>query len=70
MQAPAGQLIPAHNHHGTHEVFYVVDGSVRVFVADRDGTKKARRLGAGDFGYVSAGLVHRSRDPGPAAVHP
>ena len=58
MQAPAGQLIPAHNHHGTHEVFYVVDGSVRVFVADQDGTKRSRRLGAGDFGFVPAGLVH------------
>ena len=45
MQAPAGQLIPAHNHHGTHEVFYVVDGSLRVYVAGRDGTKRAQRLG-------------------------
>jgi quercetin 2,3-dioxygenase len=42
-----GQLIPAHNHHGTHEVFYVVDGSVRVYVAGPDGTKRARRLGPG-----------------------
>ena len=58
MQAPAGQLIPAHNHHGTHEVFYVVDGSVRVFVANQDGTKRSRRLGPGDFGFVPAGLVH------------
>jgi quercetin 2,3-dioxygenase len=58
MQAPAGQLIPAHNHHGTHEVFYVVDGKVRVFVAGRDGTKTSRRLAAGDFGYIPAGLVH------------
>ena len=58
MQAPRGQLIPAHNHHGTHEVFYVVDGSVRVFVAGQDGTKRSRRLGPGDFGFVPAGLVH------------
>ena len=36
----------------------MVDGTVRVFVADQDGTKRSRRLGAGDFGFVPAGLVH------------
>ena len=68
MQASAGQLIPAHNHHGTHEVFYVVDGSVRVYVAGPDGTKRARRLGAGDFGFVPAGLVHAYQVEEPTRI--
>jgi quercetin 2,3-dioxygenase len=68
MQAPAGQLIPAHNHHGTHEVFYVVDGSVRVYVAGPDGTKRARRLGPGDFGFVPAGLVHAYQVEEPTQI--
>jgi quercetin 2,3-dioxygenase len=57
-QAPRGQLIPAHTHHHTHEVFYIVEGSVRVYVQDRDGTKMSQLLTTGDFGYVPAGLVH------------
>jgi quercetin 2,3-dioxygenase len=68
MQAPRGQLIPAHNHHGTHEVFYVVDGSVRVYVAGQDGTKRARLLTAGDFGFVPAGLVHAYQVEEPSQV--
>jgi quercetin 2,3-dioxygenase len=57
-RAPQGQLIPAHVHHGTHEVFYIVEGRVRVYVQGSDGTKKSQLLGPGDFGYVPAGLVH------------
>jgi len=57
-QAPRGQLIPAHAHHGTHETFYIVEGGVRVYIQGRDGTKTSRLLTAGDFGYVPAGLVH------------
>lgn len=51
-QARRGQLIPAHTHHGTHEVFYVVDGSVRT----------------GDFGYVPADLVHAYQVEEPALI--
>jgi quercetin 2,3-dioxygenase len=57
-QAPRGELIPAHAHHRTHEVFYVIEGGVRVYVQDRDGTKRSRLLTAGGFGYVPAGLAH------------
>ena len=38
-QAPRGQLIPAHAHHRTHEVLYIVEGGVRVYIQDRDGAK-------------------------------
>ena len=57
-RAPRGQLIPAHAHHRTHEVFYIVEGGVRVYIQDRDGTKTSQLLAAGDFGYIPAGLVH------------
>jgi quercetin 2,3-dioxygenase len=57
-EAPKGQLIPAHTHHDTHETFYVVEGKVRVYVADRDGAKKSQLLEAGDFGFVPSGLAH------------
>jgi quercetin 2,3-dioxygenase len=56
--APAGQLIPAHAHHDTHETFYVIEGAVRVYVQDRQGVKRSRLLGPGDFGYVPGGLAH------------
>jgi quercetin 2,3-dioxygenase len=56
--APAGQLIPAHRHDDTHEVFYIVEGAVRVHVEDRDGSKRSQLLEPGDFGFVPAGLAH------------
>jgi quercetin 2,3-dioxygenase len=67
-QAPRGQLIPAHTHHGTHEVFYIIEGSVRVYLQDRDGTKRSRLLAAGDFGFVPAGLVHAYQVHEPARI--
>jgi len=67
-QAPRGQLIPAHTHQGTHEVFYIIEGSVRVYLQDRDGTKRSRLLAAGDFGFVPAGLVHAYQVHEPARI--
>jgi quercetin 2,3-dioxygenase len=56
--APKGQLIPAHSHADTHETFYVIEGKVRVYIQDRDGTKKSQLLEPGDFGFVPSGLAH------------
>ena len=56
--APRGQLIPAHKHHDTHETFYIVEGKVRVYIEDRDGTKRSQLLEPGDFGFVPSGLAH------------
>jgi quercetin 2,3-dioxygenase len=67
-QAPRGQLIPAHTHHHTHEVFYIVEGGVRVYVQGRDGTKRSQLLTSGDFGYVPAGLVHAYQVEEPALM--
>jgi quercetin 2,3-dioxygenase len=58
---PVGDIIPTHSHADTHEVFYVVEGKVRVYVQGSDGQKNARLLAPGDFGFVPAGLVHAYR---------
>ncbi len=65
---PTGNVIPTHAHDATHEVFYVVDGAVRVFVQDRQGEKTSRLLGPGDFGFVPAGLAHAYRVERPSRM--
>jgi quercetin 2,3-dioxygenase len=56
--SPAGDIIPTHSHNATHETFYVLDGKVRLFFEDEEGTKQAQVLDAGDFGFVPAGFAH------------
>jgi quercetin 2,3-dioxygenase len=58
VEGRAGQLIPAHTHHHTHETFFIVEGKVRVYVQERDGSKKSQLLEPGDFGFVPAGIAH------------
>jgi quercetin 2,3-dioxygenase len=65
---PAGDVIPTHAHDATHEVFYVLDGAVRVFVQDRQGEKTSWLLGPGDFGFVPAGLAHAYRVERPSRM--
>jgi quercetin 2,3-dioxygenase len=55
--SPAGEAIPAHTHADTHEVFFVMEGKVRVFVEGPEG-KASRLLLPGDFGFVPAGFAH------------
>ncbi|WP_433027493.1 quercetin 2,3-dioxygenase [Actinomycetospora sp. CA-053990] len=61
MEAPKGQAIPVHSHDDVHEIFYVLDGRVRVAVEDADGALLDRVLTTGDFGYVPAGRKHTFR---------
>jgi quercetin 2,3-dioxygenase len=61
MDGPKGDAIPPHSHATHHEVFYVVQGGVTVFLDDADGKRQVRELGPGDFGYVPAGIVHAYR---------
>ena len=61
MEAPRGQAIPVHSHDDVHEIFYVLDGRVRVAVEDADGGLLDRVLTTGDFGYVPAGRRHTFR---------
>src|SRR3954465_15590972 len=56
--SPAGDVIPTHSHNATHETFYVIEGKVRLFFADREGQKLSELLLPGDFGYVPAGFSH------------
>src|SRR4051812_46801021 len=56
--SPAGDIIPTHSHNETHETFYVLDGTVRLFFEDEEGTKQSQLLDAGDFGFVPAGFAH------------
>jgi quercetin 2,3-dioxygenase len=58
---PSGDLIPTHAHADTHETFYIVEGSVRLFIQLADGEKVSRLLTDGDFGFVPAGLAHAYR---------
>jgi quercetin 2,3-dioxygenase len=57
-ESPAGEVIPTHSHNETHETFYVLEGRVRLFFEDTEGTQQTRLLTAGDFGYVPAGFAH------------
>ncbi|WP_375389942.1 quercetin 2,3-dioxygenase [uncultured Amnibacterium sp.] len=57
----AGEIIPAHLHRWTHEIFYIVDGTVHVWMDDEHGVKEDRLLHAGDFAYVPKDVVHAYR---------
>src|SRR3954465_5942800 len=41
-ESPAGDVIPTHSHNATHETFYVLDGTVRLFFEDGEGVKQTR----------------------------
>ena len=56
--SPAGDVIPTHSHNATHETFYVLEGTVKLFFEDAEGTKQSQLLTPGDFGFVPAGFAH------------
>ncbi len=43
-ECPPGDVIPTHRHDATHETFYVLEGSVRLFFEDAEGTQQTRLL--------------------------
>jgi quercetin 2,3-dioxygenase len=57
----AGSIIPAHLHRWTHEIFYVVNGAVHVWMDDEQGTRLDKVLSTGDFAYVPKSVVHAYR---------
>src|SRR5215210_48809 len=57
-ESPAGDIIPTHSHNTTHETFYVLEGKVRLYFQDAEGTRTTELLLPGDFGYVPAGFQH------------
>ncbi|MDL5156689.1 quercetin 2,3-dioxygenase [Actinomycetospora termitidis] len=61
MEAPRGPAVPTHSHPDVHEIFYILDGKVRVVVEDNQGGTVDQVLTTGDFGYVPAGHKHSFR---------
>ncbi|WP_062385536.1 quercetin 2,3-dioxygenase [Demequina iriomotensis] len=57
----AGDIIPAHIHPFTHEIFFIVDGAVHLWMDDEDGFKDDRVLTQGGFGFVPQGTIHAFR---------
>src|SRR4051812_24530246 len=51
-ESPAGDVIPTHSHNATHETFFVLEGKVRLFFEDDEGTKQSQLLAPGDFGLL------------------
>lgn len=60
-EGPKGDLIPAHTHADTYEVFYITHGAVRLFVADLEGEEYEKLLTPGDFGFVPKNCPHAYR---------
>ncbi|ROO86191.1 quercetin 2,3-dioxygenase [Actinocorallia herbida] len=60
-EGPRGDIIPAHSHPDTYEVFYIGQGAVRLFVEDTEGEQYERLLSAGDFGFVPKNCPHAYR---------
>ncbi|MFF4343054.1 quercetin 2,3-dioxygenase [Kitasatospora sp. NPDC001540] len=60
-EGPKGEVIPAHSHADTYEVFFVTDGAVRLFVEDTEGEQHERLLTSGDFGFVPKNCPHAYR---------
>ncbi|MGI5163676.1 quercetin 2,3-dioxygenase [Spirillospora sp. CA-253888] len=61
VEGPKGDVIPSHSHADTHEVFYVTQGAVRLFVEDGAGEQHERLLTSGDFGFVPKNCAHAYR---------
>ncbi|MBC2879341.1 MULTISPECIES: quercetin 2,3-dioxygenase [Streptomyces] len=61
VEGPKGDIIPAHSHPDTYEVFYITDGAVRLFVEDLQGNQHEKLLTPGDFGFVPKNCPHAYR---------
>lgn len=60
-EGPKGDIIPAHVHADTYEVFFVTDGAVRLYVEEPNGTQHTKLLTSGDFGFVPKNCPHAYR---------
>jgi quercetin 2,3-dioxygenase len=64
----AGDIIPAHLHPVTHEIFFILDGAVHLWLDDEKGTKSDKVLTQGAFGYIPMGTIHAFRIESTARV--
>ena len=58
---PKGDRIPAHNHPDAHEIFFIMDGAVTLWMDDREDYHEKRTLETGGFAFVPKGMVHAYR---------
>lgn len=65
---PAGEMIPPHIHPRAHEIFYVLDGAVRLWMDDEKGFQQDRVLTTGGFGFVPAGTIHAFQMTAPSRI--
>jgi quercetin 2,3-dioxygenase len=61
VEGPKGNVIPAHSHSDTYEVFFITQGAVRLFVEDLEGEQHEKLLSSGDFGFVPKNCPHAYR---------
>lgn len=57
----AGERIPPHFHTRTHEFFYIIDGSISLWLDDQKDYHTLTVLEPGDFGFVPRNIVHAYR---------
>jgi quercetin 2,3-dioxygenase len=65
---PAGEMIPPHLHPGAHEIFYIIEGGVHLWMDDQAGFKDDRILEAGGFAFIPKGTVHAFQMTMPSRV--
>jgi quercetin 2,3-dioxygenase len=68
MEGGAGDIIPAHIHLNTHEIFFVLEGALHVWMDDEKGFRDDRVLTQGAFGYVPKNTIHAFRIESEARV--
>ena len=56
-----GQAVPPHFHARTYETFFVLDGTVRLWVDDKHGMRETQILEPGDFAFVPKNTIHSYR---------
>jgi quercetin 2,3-dioxygenase len=65
---PSGEMIPPHLHPYAHEIFYIIEGGVHLWMDDQNGFKEDRVLETGGFGFIPKGTVHAFQMIKPSRV--
>ena len=65
LQISPSQQVPWHYHHNVQDTFYVLQGSVRLFLRD---PREEVRLGPGQTYAVRPGRPHLVTNPGPGSA--
>ena len=65
---PTGEMIPPHLHPWAHEIFYIVDGGVHLWMDDQAGFKEDRILETGGFAFIPKNTVHAFQMVKPSRV--